>query len=42
MGFNPRAREGRDPKTMLHTYDGMSFNPRAREGRDGVLFRITA
>ena len=33
-GFNPRAREGRDPTAVTDAKGFMSFNPRAREGRD--------
>ena len=33
-GFNPRAREGRDPDGRPQRTGGGSFNPRAREGRD--------
>ena len=33
-GFNPRAREGRDPKQAKKQGFLRSFNPRAREGRD--------
>ncbi len=34
MGFNPRAREGRDEIVALINTATGSFNPRAREGRD--------
>ena len=33
-GFNPRAREGRDPFRSNATCPRACFNPRAREGRD--------
>ena len=33
-GFNPRAREGRDLRTMSRSPSIICFNPRAREGRD--------
>ncbi len=33
-GFNPRAREGRDPIPGKLNRPGSGFNPRAREGRD--------
>jgi len=32
--FNPRAREGRDPKSKAGLTPPCRFNPRAREGRD--------
>ena len=36
-GFNPRAREGRDPAARMTTVQAETgFNPRAREGRDLV------
>ena len=34
MGFNPRAREGRDSNLLPQSGTGACFNPRAREGRD--------
>jgi len=35
IGFNPRAREGRDRKRLRELLmSKLSFNPRAREGRD--------
>ncbi len=34
IGFNPRAREGRDGFERLRTEFVPRFNPRAREGRD--------
>ena len=34
-GFNPRAREGRDPCSARPAATYARFNPRAREGRDG-------
>ena len=34
MGFNPRAREGRDFMQTWFACLGSCFNPRAREGRD--------
>ncbi len=34
VGFNPRAREGRDTSVRKQTCQTLSFNPRAREGRD--------
>ncbi len=36
VGFNPRAREGRDVFRAAIVGDSRGFNPRAREGRDGV------
>ncbi len=33
-GFNPRAREGRDPYGKEVPAQPAGFNPRAREGRD--------
>ena len=33
-GFNPRAREGRDPRPVKRWIVLIRFNPRAREGRD--------
>ncbi len=34
VGFNPRAREGRDLHVAFDIRAVISFNPRAREGRD--------
>ena len=34
IGFNPRARVGRDPIPEIKAILSMSFNPRARVGRD--------
>jgi len=34
MGFNPRARVGRDQSIRHHSGARKSFNPRARVGRD--------
>ena len=35
MGFNPRAREGRDQRCRQRNVESISrFNPRAGEGRD--------
>ena len=34
MGFNPRARTGRDLEHPQHIIDEIRFNPRARTGRD--------
>ena len=34
VGFNPRAREGRDVTLRLNVTEWGGFNPRAREGRD--------
>ena len=35
VGFNPRAREGRDRSVLTHfSHQFACFNPRAREGRD--------
>ena len=34
VGFNPRAREGRDTFVVPVTVRAKGFNPRAREGRD--------
>ena len=34
VGFNPRAREGRDISRINGIRSGVGFNPRAREGRD--------
>ena len=39
-GFNPRAREGRDPGLRTRKTHGTGFNPRAREGRDSVPFIV--
>ncbi len=36
IGFNPRAREGRDILSPAIIWSIRSFNPRAREGRDDV------
>ncbi len=33
-GFNPHAREGRDPLPDTGYPSGIGFNPHAREGRD--------
>ena len=39
--FNPRAREGRDNRSVLLAKYLIGFNPRAREGRDdGAEFVI--
>jgi len=44
MGFNPRAREGRDLIYQTINVSAISFNPRAREGRDLFynLYKISA
>ncbi len=34
LGFNPRARAGRDLKSIPHCGIRPCFNPRARAGRD--------
>ena len=34
QGFNPRAREGRDPSGTSGDHDRACFNPRVRAGRD--------
>ncbi len=34
MGFNPRARVGRDVQRLIKAYSQACFNPRARVGRD--------
>ena len=34
VGFNSRAREGRDPGVLARHLPGRGFNSRAREGRD--------
>ena len=34
LGFNPRAREGRDQSYCFFIVIKRCFNPRAREGRD--------
>ncbi len=34
LGFNPRAREGRDGQKSYALVVERCFNPRAREGRD--------
>ena len=34
MGFNPRARDGRERTFIQNGYEFMSFNPRARDGRE--------
>ena len=40
LGFNPRARDGRDPETTCLHCCSRSFNPRARDGRDtSMLFQ---
>ncbi len=36
VGFNPRAREGRDHAHVERRLFALCFNPRAREGRDKV------
>ena len=43
IGFNPRAREGRDWRCNTPTGTSRCFNPRAREGRDRLTrpIRIT-
>ncbi|KPQ28794.1 MAG: hypothetical protein HLUCCX14_08835 [Marinobacter excellens HL-55] len=37
IGFNPRAREGRDVVHQIVSTERKCFNPRAREGRDNLL-----
>ncbi len=37
LGFNPRARAGRDWTTSANTSSPSSFNPRARAGRDVIV-----
>ena len=37
LGFNPRAREGRDARWLSPSLRNYCFNPRAREGRDSGL-----
>jgi len=37
VGFNPRAREGRDVALSPISPDNVCFNPRAREGRDMLM-----
>ena len=39
IGFNSRAREGRDDRFISEIFSFLCFNSRAREGRDGS--RIT-
>ena len=42
MGFNPRARDGRDPCVNRRIIAcRKSFNPRARDGRDPCLVNKT-
>ena len=38
--FNPRARVGRDVRTIQRRLAEASFNPRARVGRDLSLARL--
>ena len=38
VGFNPRAREGRDAHRDQAPHPDSRFNPRAREGRDHIHF----
>ncbi len=42
LGFNPRARVGRDIKPATCGEAGRSFNPRARVGRDIPLHVLLA
>ena len=41
LGFNPRARVGRDKVLLSQLYNVSSFNPRARVGRDINTNKIT-
>ena len=41
LGFNPRARMGRD-RAMRHYVSVQRFNPRARMGRDSAADRHIA
>ena len=43
FGFNPRSREGSDPRMVLPKTSIMGFNPRSREGSDahGVILAVT-
>ena len=34
LGFNPRARDGREVAVKHCQYRNASFNPRARDGRE--------
>ena len=36
--FNPRPREGGDPKTLMPRWFWACFNPRPREGGDDYAF----
>ena len=36
VGFNPRARDGREIRTVLIKDLSHSFNPRARDGRESA------
>ena len=38
MGFNPRARDGREGCLSVEVQEFKSFNPRARDGREKSLF----
>ena len=42
IGFNPRARDGRDDHRQSIAKAPQRFNPRARDGRDsrGILFDV--
>jgi len=42
VGFNPRARVGRDEIVALQDIERAGFNPRARVGRDKVIDKTLA
>ncbi len=39
LGFNPRAHEGRDPRSATTHSTTEGFNPRAHEGRDTATYK---
>ena len=40
LGFNPRARDGREPLALALCHKLARFNPRARDGRELKPLRI--